>query len=225
MQNSPHSDISLGLRVRILRTLLAAELAAGIYGLKLFITCVAIATVMMGAVWMMGDSLTRSLSDSGTTLLGGDVAVTVVNVPLDDALVEGLSDLGSLSRVAELRSSAVVGTTRLSVEVKGVDDSYPLNGTVKLASGRDLNTALKPDAGRAAVVVEPSLLRRLDADIGDTVRLGSLEFVISDTLIIEPDRLSAGRFMVGPRILVRLDTLMTSGLIQRGSIVDFRYRT
>ncbi|MEQ9199896.1 MAG: ABC transporter permease [Rhodospirillales bacterium] len=226
MQNNPHDDtqIPFAVRTRILRGLLSAELAAGIYGLRLFIACVAIATVMMGAVWMMGDGLSRSLSDSGTTLLGGDVAVTVVNVPLDDEVVDGLAGTGTLSRVAELRSSAVIGDARLPVEVKGVDEAYPLNGVVRLTSGQDLNAALQTRDGRPAVVVEPGLLRRFSAGVGDVIRLGDQEFVISDSLLIEPDRLSAGRFMVGPRVLMRLDVLTQTGLIQRGSIVDFRYR-
>lgn len=224
MPNTPHSDMTFYASARILYGLLAAELAAGIYGLKLFISCVATATVMMGAVWMMGDSLTSSLSDSSTAMLGGDVAVSVVNVPLDDAVVEGLASLGAVSRVAELRSSAVTGTTRTPVEVKAVDDAYPINGVVRLASGQDIKTALQPRDGRPAVIVEPSLLLRLKAAVGDTVRLGERDFVISDVLLTEPDRLSAGRFMIGPRILARLDALRESGLINQGSIVDYRYR-
>lgn len=224
MQNSPQSDLPFSTHVRILCGLLSAELAAGIYGLKLFIACVTIATIMMGAVWMMGDSLSRSLSDSGTTLLGGDVAVTVVNVPLDEQILDGLNGLGDVSRVAELRSSAVVGDARIAVELKGVDDAYPLNGVVRLASGQGLGDALRMRGDRPAVIVEPGLLRRLNTRVGDTIRLGTQDFVISDTLLIEPDRLSAGRFMVGPRILMGFDVLMNAGLIQRGAIVDFRYR-
>lgn len=100
MQDKPQSELSFGANMRILRQLLSAELAAGIFGLKLFIACVSIATFMMGAVWMMGDSLSGSLSDSGTTLLGGDAAVTVVNVPLDAQIVDGLTKIGAVSRVA-----------------------------------------------------------------------------------------------------------------------------
>ena len=224
MHNTSQSDLSFGAQTRILLELLSAELAAGIYGLKLFIACVTIATLMMGAVWMMGDSLSRSLSDSGTTLLGGDVAVTVVNVPLDEKIVEELKNIGSVSRVAELRSSAMVGDARIAVELKGVDDAYPLNGVVRLTSGQDVQSAFQMRKDLQSVITEPSLLRRLNIDIGDTMRLGAQDFVISDTLLIEPDRLSTGRFMVGPRILISLDVLMRSGLIQRGAIIDYRYR-
>jgi len=224
MANTHHADISLGARARILRGLLSAELTAGIFGLKLFIACVATATVMMGAVWMMGESLSSSLSDSSTALLGGDVAVSVVNLPLDEATADGLARYGTVSRVAELRSSAIMGAMRAPVEVKGVDAAYPLKGVVQLTSGQDINAALQTRDGLRAVVVEPSLLLRLNAGVGDTIGLGDHDFVISDTLLIEPDRLSAGGFMVGPRIMMRLDALQESGLIRPGSIIDFRYR-
>lgn len=224
MQDKPQSELSFGANMRILRQLLSAELAAGIFGLKLFIACVSIATFMMGAVWMMGDSLSGSLSDSGTTLLGGDAAVTVVNVPLDAQIVDGLTKIGAVSRVAELRSSAVVDGTRIAVELKGVDSAYPLNGAVRLASGQKIDDVLQIRDGRPSVIAESGLLRRLNIDTGDIIQLSDKEFVISDALLIEPDRLSAGRFMVGPRIIMRLDDLTGSGLIQRGAIIDYRYR-
>ena len=211
-------------RSRILGTLLRAELAAGVLGLRLFVACVAVATLMMGAVWMLGDGLGRALNQGGTTLLGGDVAVTVVNVPLDDTVVGGLERIGRVSRIAELRSSAVIGKTRTAVELKGVDRAYPLYGRVRLADGGEFAQALEPRDGRPAAVVEPALLRRAGASIGDTVKLGGIDFVITGALEIEPDRLSAGRFMVGPRIVVRLQTLREAGLMQRGALIDFRYR-
>jgi putative ABC transport system permease protein len=209
----------------ILRTLFDAEWAAGIFGLKLFIACVAIATFMMGAVWILGDGLSKTLSRGGTMFLGGDVAVTTTNVPLEDEVRDGLLDLAPLSEVAELRTSARLGDSRVAVEVKGVDTAYPLYGDVGLASGSSLGPALS-SAGRdyPPAIVEAALLARTGGKVGDLLHLGSGTFVITDILTLEPDRLSAGRFMVGPRVIVSLDDLRSSGLIQRGSLIEFRYR-
>lgn len=216
-------------KLKVLRALVGAEWAAGIFGLRLFIGCVAIATFMMGTVWMLGDGLATMLSRGGTTFLGGDVAVTSTNVPLAADLADRLGRLASMSEVAELRSSAQSGGSRVAVELKGVDGAYPLYGSVTLGSGRDFRTVLNPAVSgeqdrRPAAIVEPTFLARTGAVIGDILRLGGREFVIADTLVQEPDRLSVGRFMVGPRIIVGLDALRAAGLIQRGSIVEFRYR-
>ena len=208
----------------ILGTLLRAELAAGIFGLRLFIACVVVAALMLGAVWMLGDALVKALERSGTRILGGDVAVSLVNVPLDEAVVAALAGIGDLSRTAELRTSAVVEGQRATVELKAVDESYPLYGLVELEGGAALPTVLADAGGHPAAVVEPALLSRLGAEVGDTIRLGETAFVIEGVLRTEPDRLSSGRFMVGPRVIVRLDALQETGLLQPGSLVDFRYR-
>jgi putative ABC transport system permease protein len=223
------APLTLAGRLKVLRALVGAEWTAGIFGLRLFIGCVAIATFMMGTVWMLGDGLATMLSRGGTTFLGGDVAVTSTNVPLASDLADRLGRLGAMSEVAELRSSAQAGGTRVAVELKGVDGAYPLYGSVTLGSGRDFQTVLNPAMSddkdrRPAAIVEPTFLARTGAKVGDDLRLGDREFVIADTLVQEPDRLSVGRFMVGPRIVVGLDALRAAGLIQRGSIVEFRYR-
>lgn len=215
---------SFGQHSTILLTLLRAELTAGIMGLKIFMTCVTIATLVIGSVWLMGDGLTGALKRGGTTFLGADIAITASNVPLQDSLQSRLGDYGTLARVTELRSSADAGGSRVTIEVKGIDALYPLYGTVRLASGRTLDAALGSGGDRPAVVVEPSLLRRTGAVIGDTITIGRTAFIIADSLILEPDRLSAGRFMVGPRVLMRLSALNQADVLQPGAIVDHRYR-
>lgn len=210
--------------LKILIALLKAELASGVMGLKLFIACVTIATFVVGAIWMVGDGLSGALKRGGTVFLGGDAAITVVNAPLPGALQSEISVGADMSKVAELRTSALVGDKRVAVEVKGVDSAYPLYGTVVLKSGRPLAQAFERRDGLPAIVVEPSLLQQTGSAVGDVIRINQAEFAIADVLMLEPDRLSAGRFMVGPRILMPLEALGASGLIQRGSLVDYRYR-
>ena len=210
--------------MRLLRTLLGAELAAGILGLKIFIASVTVATLVVGSVWLIGDGLTGALKRSGTVFLGADVAVTVANVPLENSLQAQMGEIGRLSRVAELRTSSRVNGQRVTVELKAVDDWYPLYGAVRLESGGSLDSALDAGGGRPGVVVEPSLLRRTGAAVGDAITIGESTFTISDALILEPDRLSAGRFMVGPRVLMGLTALPETGIIQPGALIDYRYR-
>lgn len=208
----------------ILLTLLRAELAAGIYGLRLFIACVAIATAMLGAVWMLGDGLSRSLERSGSAILGGDIAVSVVNAPLDESLVARIAENGTLSRVAELRTSATAKGVRAPVEMKGVDAAYPLYGKLVLAEGSMADFQAAASDRRPGALVERELLARFGAAVGDPIRLGQTEFIIRGVIETEPDRLSAGRFLVGPRIIVGLKDLPGTGLLAFGSLVDFRYR-
>lgn len=203
--------------------LLGAEWAAGIFGLRLFISCIAVAAFTMGTVWVLGGGLSAALERSSTTMLGGDVAIET-NVPLPGPLEQQLASLGALSKALEFRSSGIVGDDRNAIEVKGVDDAYPLYGTVVLESGRDLHEVLSADAAIPQAVVERALLSRTGGKIGDTVRIGDNAFVIADVLEQEPDRLSARRFMVGPRVLVDIGALRGSDLLQQGAIVQYHYR-
>ena len=215
-------------RVRVLAGLVRAEIGHGILGLRLFITCVAIASAMLGLVWLLSSGLSQAMQDNARRILGGDVAVTVVNAPLDAKTRGALGRIGKVSEVVELRSTARAGATeagrRMTVELKAVDGAYPLFGTVDLASGADLQRALAPRNGVPGAVVEPGLLAQLAVEIGDRVRIGNADFEIRDRLAVEPDRLSAGTFLVGPRVLIPLDWLEASGLTGRGSLVEYRTR-
>jgi len=207
-----------------LRKLLRAELAAGISGLQLFVACVAIAAFMLGAVWMLGAALDRALGENGAEILGGDVAIGVVNAPLEEALVADLATLGALSRTLELRTTAQAGEMRAPVELKAVDDAYPLVGTVTLDGADGLTQALAVRDGVPGVVLEPAALARLGASVGDTITLGGTPFTVRAALIREPDRLSAGRFLVGPRVIVAMEAAEGAGLLSREALVDYRYR-
>lgn len=208
-------------------SLLRAEAASGILGLRLFIACTAIAALMLGAVWMLGNALTAALERNGYAILGGDLAITVVNTPLDDPLVEELRALpgvAALSRVTELRSTARGGEARTPIELKAVDDAYPLYGTVGLSGSADLAEALAPRDGTPGAVVEETLFARLPVAVGDRLRIGELTVEIRAVLEAEPDRLSAGGFLVGPRVMIARDQLPKTELLAPGALADFRYR-
>jgi putative ABC transport system permease protein len=214
--------------MKVLACLVKAELGHGILGLRLFMTCVAIAGAMLGLIWLMSSGLSQAMQDNARRILGGDVAVTVVNAPLDQAVEDALGQVGRVSKVVELRSTARTGeeadARRITVELKAVDGAYPLFGAVEMSGGEDLQSAIAVRDGIAGAVVEPGLLAQAGLEIGDTLRIGEAAFQIRDILNREPDRLSAGTFMVGPRVLIPLDRLEATGLTGRGSLLEYRTR-
>ena len=84
--------------------------------------------------------------------------------------------------------------------------------------------ALAEVDGIPGAVVEPALLARFDIESGDTIRLGETEFAIRGILVTEPDRLSSGRFLLGPRVIVALPDLEATGLLAPGALIEHRYR-
>ncbi|MBF0461487.1 MAG: hypothetical protein HQL87_08830 [Magnetococcales bacterium] len=113
----------------------------------------------------------------------------------------------AMARVGEAGRSALV-------EVKAVGGDYPVRGRVQLDQDMPLARALA-DGG---VVVEKTLLTRLGLAIGDTLVLGEAVFTIRAALTYEPDRITH-LFSLGPRVLMALDQVVSTGLLQAGSRV------
>ncbi len=82
----------------------------------------------------------------------------------------------------------------------------------------DLQTALKPDA----VAVSDGVLLRLNARIGDTIRIGGEPFRISAEVTNEPDRMT-GSLNVGPRVMISRAGLARTGLLIAGSRAAERF--
>ena len=73
------------------------------------------------------------------------------------------------------------------------------------------------------IVAEQSLLERLGVGIGGTLSIGDATVTIGGILGTQPDRL-ADRLAYGPRVLMSLETLDRTGLIQPGSLIRWIYR-
>ncbi|MEX2373195.1 MAG: FtsX-like permease family protein, partial [Dehalococcoidia bacterium] len=67
------------------------------------------------------------------------------------------------------------------------------------------------------------LFQRLGLDIGDRIVLGGREYELRSRILTEPDAISDG-FGLAPRLMVSLDGLRASGLVQPGSLVEYGYK-
>lgn len=107
-------------------------------------------------------------------------------------------------------------------EIKAVDDAYPLVGEVELASGRTLAEALREVDGLPALIGAEALFDRLGAKPGDRVTVGSAQFVLTDVIISEPDRV-ATFYGLGPRIIFKRDYLPATDLLRPGAVTYYFY--
>ena len=101
----------------------------------------------------------------------------------------------------------------LLVTLKAVDPAeYPYYGEAELEPQMTLQQALDGDSA----VVADEFLIRLNAHVGQTLRLGGRNFKITAVLKQEPDRMSAGAGM-GPRVMISRAALDGTGLLAPGS--------
>ena len=114
------------------------------------------------------------------------------------------------------------GRTTL-VEVKAVDDAYPLLGTVVTDPAMPLPRLFARQGDAFGAAADPALLTRLDLKPGDRITIGNAVIELRAALTGEPDKL-AGGIGLGPRLLISEAALRASGLLQPGSLVRWHYR-
>ena len=212
-------------RVSLAFRLALRELRGGIRGFYIFLACIALGTGAIAAVNSVSQSITDTIASQGQELLAGDVRFELNNreaTPQEMGFLEGL---GTVSVSTGLRSMARKpdGSDQALVEVKAVDDAYPLYGRFEAEPNYPLTALLAGEGGTYGAVAAPLLLDRLGLSVGDELLLGNVKLSITGTVKTEPDALSEG-FGFAPRLLVSRRALEASGLIQTGSLVEHAYK-
>ncbi|MGR9227251.1 ABC transporter permease [Rhizobium leguminosarum] len=212
-------------RVSLAFRLALRELRGGIRGFYIFLACIALGTGAIAAVNSVSQSITDTIASQGQELLAGDVRFELNNreaTPQEKAFLDGL---GTVSVSTGLRSMARKpdGSDQALVEVKAVDDAYPLYGKFVAEPDYPLAALLSGQGGTYGAVAAPLLLDRLGLAVGDELLLGNVKLSITGTVKTEPDALSEG-FGFAPRLLVSRQALLASGLIQTGSLVEHAYK-
>lgn len=202
------------------------ELRGGLRGFWIFLACLTLGVGAIGTVQSVSKGVLDALREDGRTILGGDLAIRTLYEPAPDAQEDAFAAAGSVTRFVDMRSMARAADSAASalVELKAVQDNYPLYGEMRLKSGADLHGALAYRDGLWGVVAEPLVLERLGVDRGDQIKLGEGHFVIRGVIEKEPDRAASGTFTLGPRLMLSTAALETTGLIQPGSLVYYNYR-
>jgi putative ABC transport system permease protein len=212
------------------------DLRGGLRGFYVFIACIALGVMAIAGVGSFASSLAGGLAREGRTILGGDLSFALSQRETDANERAFLDRAGRVSAAATMRAMARTdsasqdareradaGRTAL-VEIKAVDEAYPLFGAVGLDPAMPLATALAGRDGVYGAAADPLLLARLDLQPGARIAVGAATIEIRAALTSEPDRLSAGGLGFGPRLLITPEALRATGLVQPGSLVRWHYR-
>ncbi|MGH9607910.1 MAG: ABC transporter permease [Terracidiphilus sp.] len=182
---------------------------------------VAVGVAALVGVRGFSDSFRHTLSTDARSLLAGDLSARIFHEPTaedNSKVAAALKPEGVGVRttwVTETVSMASVppDPVPLLVSLKAVDpDAYPFYGEVELQPAMSLKQAL---AGNSATVAEDFLIR-LNAHVGQTLRLGGKNFKIAAVIEQEPDRITSDAG-IGPRVMISQASLKSTGLIAPGS--------
>lgn len=211
--------------LRIALRLAWRDLRGGVAGLWIVVLGVALGTAMMAAVGSLSGGVLDGMRATAREAVGGDLSLRLFHAPATPEQRAFLETLGGLGETAELRpvASTVAGGARAPVELKAVEESYPLVGTAAVSGAPSLAEALARRDGRWGAAVSADLLDALALGVGDRLRLGSAEVAIRAVLEHEPDR-AFRAFSLGPRVVIDRRALDETGLAEPGMPVYWYYR-
>ncbi len=201
------------------------ELRSGFSGFTGFLLCLVLGVGGIGIVGSFSQAIRGGLLEEGRVLLGGDIEFALAHRQASSVERSALEARGQVSEIATLRAMVTVPdkNTQSLIEIKAIDDSYPLYGDMKLAGNTEDKKNKDTETKLPQIRVESTLLASLQISIGEQVRIGEQLFIVTETIESEPDRMSSG-FMIGPRVLMSRVSLKKTGLIQPGSLIRWRYR-
>ncbi|HEY0044768.1 MAG TPA: FtsX-like permease family protein [Allosphingosinicella sp.] len=196
------------------------DLRGGLSGLRLLALCLFLGVAALAGVGSLSNAIVSSLAERGQEILGGDVQLTVAQREAAPDELAAFRREGTLAHVTRMRAMAarLDGAESVLVELKGVDQAYPLYGRFRLQPG-----ALAARPSGTQVAVGPELADRLSIRIGDSIRIGEAQLRVIGLIAEEPDRVGQG-FTLGSTALVDRAGLAATGLVQPGSLYTSAYR-
>lgn len=214
-----------GLRLGLAARLALRELRGGLSGFYIFLACVALGTGAIAGVNSVSQMMTGSIASEGQTILGGDIRFESDNQDIGEAERAYVEELGTVSSGLNMRTMARKpdGSDQSLVELRAVDDVYPLYGGFETVPPMPLAELFAESDGSYGAAVAQIFLDRLDLSVGDTVLVGEASLEIRGVITAEPDSLSEG-FGFAPRLMMSREGLEAAGLIRPGSLVEYSYR-
>src|SRR5690606_22292025 len=187
-------------------------------GLRLLLVCLFLGVGALAAIGTLTGAIRGELDAQGREILGGDLEVEVWQRPLSAEELALLGTYGEVSQGLRMQAMASTGEAATPIELKAVDDDWPLYGTLTLADGREAGA---PPAGQAWIAAGAA--ERLGIGPGDRFRVGTADLVVGGIIDAEPDRLSEG-FQLGQTVIVPLEVPAAAGLTAPGAMYQSKTR-
>jgi len=198
---------------------LGRELRSG--ELRLLFAALAIAVAAVTAVGFFADRVRLGLEREAQQMMGGDL-ILIADHALPASYTAEAGRRGLRQAETLVFPSMVIGREQAQLaDIKAVSPGYPLRGRVDISApdGR----ARLPAAGGPApgsVWLDERLSAALQVAPGGSVTVGAKTLQVAAILTREPDR-GVNFFSLAPRLMMHLDDIPGTGLIQPGARVRY----
>lgn len=188
--------------------------------LFLFISSIILGIAALVAIYSFSDNLNRDITIQAAGLTGADLIISDNQQP-SAATVTYLSKLGDARSSEKSFASMVLftrnGASRL-VQVRALEGGFPYYGEIETSPASAARTF---KTGNCALV-DKTLILQYGAANGDSIKLGTETFAIAGTLNGAPGQTGFAS-AIAPIIYIPLATLEKTGLLQKGSRINYTY--
>lgn len=203
------------------------EIRASWHRLLFFFLCIAIGVGSIVSLRSIVQNIRASVAQQAQALLTADVQISASNAFNDQAKAvlakyyqapNVLAHADTIELPTMVRPLDNQQVAPKQIEIRAVQSSFPFYGEMILAGGQRYDFSLLKERG---IIVRPALLQQLNVQVGDKVKIGTLEFTIRGVVEQEPGNTLNG-FSLGPRVFANYDDIVAAGLTGFGSRVRYR---
>lgn len=192
--------------------------------LGILIGALVVAVAIVSGISAFAGRLQGALEQESHRFLAADKVVSSGRAMPADWLNEAAGRGLATARTLTFPSMVYAGEddTYLA-SVKAVSDSYPLRGEMTY-SAEPFGQVVPAPAGpaRGEVWLDSRLFPLLNVALGDQVEIGEASFEVTAAARTEPDQ-GLSFFGYGPRVLMNIDDIPETNVVQPGSRVRYRY--
>jgi putative ABC transport system permease protein len=194
---------------------------------RVLLVALLIAVASVTTVAFFADRVESALNRQANELIAAD-AVLKSDKPIDPRFAAEAEKLGLTTASTVNFPSMVSGDAERRqgvnlAEVKAVTEGFPLRGKLRIADVPGAPDREAEGIPRQGTVWVPEiLLTRINAQVGDPLRVGARTFTIDKVLTKEPDNV-LDYFGIAPRVLMNQQDVASTQLIQVGSRVSYAF--
>lgn len=184
--------------------------------LLLFVSSIVVGIAALVAISSFGENLTKDIDNQAKELLGADL-VLENNTPVGEQGVDSMAvEMAAEVNFASMVAYPKTGASRLT-QVRALEGNFPFYGvleTIPQAGEADFRK------GGKKALVQKALLAQFNAQVGDFIKVGNVEFEIVGELQSVPGQTGITA-TVAPTVYIPMQYLLETGLVQYGSRVNY----
>ncbi len=189
--------------------------------LKVLLIALVIAVASMTSIGIFTNRIEHSMTDQAGKFLGADMLIKSSRA-IDQSIIFKAKESGLRSSEAISFSSVISqGDEFQLAHIKAVDKHYPLLSQIKIGYtlyGDDILIGQGPAAGE--IWLAPRLFSSLGISLNQFVEIGQARLKVTAVLKQDPGEASS-LIAVAPRLLMNLQDVVSTGIIQPGSRVSY----